>query len=257
MDTCFSLFTSSTSPYSSRRLGPRDRQTSAVLTYTLHLPRVCAVLSPVTPNRESSSTPPQKAYRLINPRYPPWNRGWCFCLSKSSPVFSTSLSPGCRSQQKKKGNSSCGQPTAATHSLPIQAVGGNHFRPLSLDPRRTSFDPHRSRSLPSLSLFLSASLTVAFRAPCFFSFAPPSRRLLSPQLVTTLFFADSVATAVWVWIPDPFRKLRVSSWPETHRCRLRSRPRSSMPAFPPPADITAQPPKKPRSGNGCWPTRSV
>lgn len=53
---------------------------------------------------------------------------------------------------EKKGNSSCGQPTAATHSLPIQAVGGNHFRPLSLDPRRTSFDPHRSRSLPSLSL---------------------------------------------------------------------------------------------------------
>lgn len=148
MDNCFVCLLLQSSPYIRRRLGPGDRQTDfSCINYTLHLPRVCAVLSPVPPNRESSSISPQKAYRLINPRYPPWNRGWCFCLSKSSPVFPTSLSPGCRSQQKKKGNSSCGQPTAAT-----QAVGGNHFRPLSLDPRRTSFDPRRSRSLPSLSL---------------------------------------------------------------------------------------------------------
>ncbi|KAI2850942.1 hypothetical protein CBS12448_202 [Aspergillus niger] len=44
--------------------------------------------------------------------------GGALCLSKSSPVFPDESQPSCLSQQKKKQNSSCGQPTAATHSNP-------------------------------------------------------------------------------------------------------------------------------------------
>lgn len=148
MDTCFSLFTNSTSPYSPRRLGPRDRQTSAVLTYTLHLPRVCAVLRPP---QQGIIFPPKKAYRLINPRYPPWNRGWCSLSLKIVSSLSRRVSAKLSVSTEKK-NRIAAAASPLLPLTPIQAVGGNHFRPLSLDPRRTSFDPHRFRSLPSLPL---------------------------------------------------------------------------------------------------------
>lgn len=147
------LFTTSTSPYIRRRLGPGDRQTSAVLTkYTLHLPRVCAVLSPVTPNRESSSTPPPKSLPINQSQVPAVEPRVVLLSLKIVSSLSDESQPRLSVSTEKKKREQQLRPAHCCHSLTANPSCGREPLSPALARPATYLLRSPSLSLPSLSL---------------------------------------------------------------------------------------------------------